>query len=162
MPVSAVNLSISSSITLPSAPVRPFQYVIVAFACARARGAIVSVEATAAEPARKARRVTGTLMVRPPDVAACGATLSLAALTRHGAAPQTPRMARIGIDLARRIGVVDRRIFGQFIEHLGRCIYGGIYDEGSPLADIRGFRNDVLDAVRPLRIQILRWPGGNF
>jgi len=71
-------------------------------------------------------------------------------------------MARIGVDLERRIGTVDRRIFGQFIEHLGRCIYGGVYDEGSPLADARGFRNDVLDAVRPLRIPILRWPGGNF
>src|SRR5215467_10850577 len=71
-------------------------------------------------------------------------------------------MTRIGIDLARRLGVVDRRIFGQFIEHLGRCIYGGIYDEGSPLADARGFRRDVLDAARPLRIPILRWPGGNF
>jgi alpha-L-arabinofuranosidase len=71
-------------------------------------------------------------------------------------------MARIGIDLARRIGAVDRRIFGQFIEHLGRCIYGGIYDEGSPLADARGFRTDVLDAVRALRLPILRWPGGNF
>src|SRR5437016_473375 len=71
-------------------------------------------------------------------------------------------MARIGIDLERRIGTVDRRIFGQFIEHLGRCIYGGIYDEGSPLSDPRGFRKDVLDAVRPLRIPLLRWPGGNF
>ena len=71
-------------------------------------------------------------------------------------------MARIGIDLERRIGTVDRRIFGQFIEHLGRCIYGGIYDEGSSLADARGFRKDVLDAVRPLRIPLLRWPGGNF
>ena len=71
-------------------------------------------------------------------------------------------MARIGIDLERRIGTVDRRIFGQFIEHLGRCIYGGIYDEGSTLADHRGFRTDVLAAVRPLRIPILRWPGGNF
>ena len=57
-------------------------------------------------------------------------------------------MARIGIDLARRIGTVDRRIFGNFIEHLGRCIYGGVYDEGSPLADARGFRTDVLDAAR--------------
>jgi alpha-N-arabinofuranosidase len=71
-------------------------------------------------------------------------------------------MARIGIDLARRVGPVDRRIFGNFIEHLGRCIYGGIFDEGSPLSDARGFRCDVLDAVRPLRIPILRWPGGNF
>ena len=71
-------------------------------------------------------------------------------------------MTRIGIDLHRRLGTVDRRIFGQFIEHLGRCIYGGVYDEGSPLADARGFRRDVLDAARPLRIPILRWPGGNF
>ncbi len=71
-------------------------------------------------------------------------------------------MDRIAIDLARRIGTVDRRIFGQFIEHLGRCIYGGIFDEGSPLADTQGFRTDVLDAARPLRIPVLRWPGGNF
>jgi alpha-N-arabinofuranosidase len=71
-------------------------------------------------------------------------------------------MNRIGIDRHRRIGAVDRRIFGQFIEHLGRCIYGGISDEGSPLADARGFRQDVLEAARPLGIPILRWPGGNF
>src|SRR5213078_1968131 len=71
-------------------------------------------------------------------------------------------MTRISIDLHRRLGAVDRRIFGQFIEHLGRCIYGGVYDEGSPLADARGFRRDVLDAARPLRIPILRYPGGNF
>ena len=71
-------------------------------------------------------------------------------------------MARIGIDLNRRIGPVDRRIFGNFIEHLGRCIYGGIYEEGSPLSDAAGFRRDVLDAVRPLRVPVLRWPGGNF
>ena len=71
-------------------------------------------------------------------------------------------MGRIGIDLARRIGTVDRRIFGNFIEHLGRCVYGGIYDEASPRSDTRGFRMDVLEAVRPLRIPHLRWPGGNF
>src|SRR5207253_4379828 len=71
-------------------------------------------------------------------------------------------MARIGIDLERRIGTVDRRIFGQFIEHLGRCIYGGVYDEGSPLADSRGFRKDVLALIRDLRLGVLRWPGGNF
>ena len=69
---------------------------------------------------------------------------------------------RIGIDLRRRIGTVDRRIFGQFIEHLGRCIYGGIYEEGSPLSDARGFRRDVLEAARPLAFPVLRWPGGNF
>jgi alpha-L-arabinofuranosidase len=71
-------------------------------------------------------------------------------------------MNRIGIDLARCLGTVDRRIFGQFVEHLGRCIYGGIYEEGSPLSDERGFRRDVLEAARPLHIPLLRWPGGNF
>jgi alpha-L-arabinofuranosidase len=71
-------------------------------------------------------------------------------------------MTRIAIDVRRRIGTVDRRIFGQFIEHLGRCIYGGVYDEGSPLADARGFRRDVIEAARPLRFSVLRWPGGNF
>src|SRR5918992_5058900 len=71
-------------------------------------------------------------------------------------------MARITVARARQLGRVDRRIFGGFIEHLGRCIYGGIFDEGSPLADERGFRTDVLDALRPLQMPLLRWPGGNF
>jgi alpha-N-arabinofuranosidase len=70
-------------------------------------------------------------------------------------------MARIHIDLVRRIGIVDRRIFGNFIEHLGRCIYGGLFEEGSALSDPRGFRRDVLEAVRLLRVPVLRWPGGN-
>jgi alpha-N-arabinofuranosidase len=68
----------------------------------------------------------------------------------------------IRIDPARAIGEVDRRIFGGFVEHLGRCIYGGIYDEGSRLADEHGFRRDVLAAARALRMPLLRWPGGNF
>src|SRR6266851_3832264 len=63
-------------------------------------------------------------------------------------------MARIGIDLHRRIGSVDRRIFGNFIEHLGRCIYGGIFEEGSSLSDPRGYRLDVLEAVRPRRSEL--------
>jgi alpha-N-arabinofuranosidase len=71
-------------------------------------------------------------------------------------------MARIKVDLDRTIGRVDRRIFGGFIEHLGRCIYGGVYDEGSALSDEHGFRADVLDALRPLKMPHLRWPGGNF
>lgn len=71
-------------------------------------------------------------------------------------------MSRITVDLQRPVGIVDRRIFGQFIEHLGRCIYGGIYDEGSPLSDEHGFRTDVLKVAGDLRAPILRWPGGNF
>ncbi|MGI8914900.1 MAG: hypothetical protein ACR2JY_14145 [Chloroflexota bacterium] len=71
-------------------------------------------------------------------------------------------MAMIKIDLSRRLGTIDHRIFGGFIEHLGRCIYGGIFEEGSPLSDAAGFRSDVLTAAQALRIPVLRWPGGNF
>jgi alpha-L-arabinofuranosidase len=71
-------------------------------------------------------------------------------------------VTRIAIDPSRALGQLDRRVFGGFIEHLGRCIYGGIYDEGSALADERGFRKDVLGLLRELRPGVLRWPGGNF
>ncbi|HEX5418057.1 MAG TPA: alpha-L-arabinofuranosidase C-terminal domain-containing protein [Chloroflexota bacterium] len=71
-------------------------------------------------------------------------------------------MSRIKIDLDRTTGTIDKRIFGGFVEHLGRCIYGGLVDEGSPLADENGFRTDVLEAARALRMPLLRWPGGNF
>ncbi|MGC4191501.1 MAG: alpha-L-arabinofuranosidase C-terminal domain-containing protein [Thermomicrobiales bacterium] len=70
--------------------------------------------------------------------------------------------ARLKIDRERTIGRIDPRIYGGFIEHLGRCIYGGVYDEGSPLADEHGFRTDVMEAVAGLHMPILRWPGGNF
>ena len=62
--------------------------------------------------------------------------------------------ARIKIDFDRQIGKIDRNIYGNFIEHLGRCIYGGIYEEGSPLSDSDGFRKDVLEAVRGLHIPL--------
>ncbi len=71
-------------------------------------------------------------------------------------------MATITVDLDDVRAHVDRRILSGFTEHLGRCIYGGIYDEGSPLSDEHGFRKDVLEAVRRLRPPVLRWPGGNF
>lgn len=59
-------------------------------------------------------------------------------------------------------GPVDKRIFGGFIEHLGRCIYGGIYDSESPLSDTDGFRSDVFEALKQLRFTVMRYPGGNF
>ena len=60
------------------------------------------------------------------------------------------------------IGTTDPRLFGAFVEHLGRCIYGGLYEPGHPQADARGFRQDVLEFVRELNPSILRYPGGNF
>jgi len=87
---------------------------------------------------------------------------SLIALLIAGAcAAQTPT-ARIKIDVDRTIGEVDPLLFGNFAEHLGRMIYGGIYDVGNPLSDKDGYRTDVMDAVKKLGVTILRYPGGNF
>ena len=74
---------------------------------------------------------------------------------------QTPEAA-IRFDTSRVIGEVDPRVFGNFAEHLGRCIYGGIFEEGSPLSDSEGYRKDVQEAVERLKVSVLRWPGGNF
>ena len=68
----------------------------------------------------------------------------------------------IHVDLERTLGPIDRNIFGGFAEHLGRCIYGGIYDPESPLADEDGLRTDVLAALHRLHMPIIRYPGGNF
>ncbi|HEX5475343.1 MAG TPA: alpha-L-arabinofuranosidase C-terminal domain-containing protein [Vicinamibacterales bacterium] len=91
------------------------------------------------------------------------AALLVAATLTAGAAPQSPpATARIKIDPDRTIGQVDPLVFGNFAEHLGRMIYGGLYEEGSPLSDANGYRRDVMDAVHQLGVTILRWPGGNF
>ena len=60
------------------------------------------------------------------------------------------------------IGTTDRRLFGAFIEHLGRCVYGGIFEPGHSTADSHGFRRDVLALVRELAPTVMRYPGGNF
>ena len=70
--------------------------------------------------------------------------------------------ARVLIDSRRTIAPLDRNLFGSFLEHLGRAIYGGIYDPGSKLSDSNGLRKDVLDEVRRLGVPIVRYPGGNF
>ncbi len=70
--------------------------------------------------------------------------------------------ARIKIDVDRTIGQIDRNLYGNFVEHLGRCVYGGIYDPCSPQADAKGLRKDVLQLVKDLDVSIIRYPGGNF
>ena len=72
------------------------------------------------------------------------------------------KKARIIMDRDFTIGEVDPRMYGSFIEHLGRAVYGGIYEPGHPAADEEGFRQDVIDLVRRLRVPIVRYPGGNF
>ena len=72
------------------------------------------------------------------------------------------RSARVTIDPAFAIGPVDRRLFGSFVEHMGRCVYGGVYEPGHPTADSHGLRRDVLELTRELGVSVVRYPGGNF
>jgi len=70
---------------------------------------------------------------------------------------------KIFIDAISPIGSLDKRCYGQFIEHLGECIYGGIWvGEDSKIPNIKGYRLDVLEAVKQLNCPLVRWPGGNF
>ena len=73
-------------------------------------------------------------------------------------------MRKVDVRLHRgvEIGVTDQRLFGAFVEHLGRCVYGGMFEPGHPTADKKGFRQDVLALVRELAPTIMRYPGGNF
>ena len=70
--------------------------------------------------------------------------------------------ATLHLDTRHNVGPIDARIFGGFLEHLGRCVYEGVYDPESPLSDEQGFRRDVLEVLRPLRMPVIRYPGGNF
>ena len=70
--------------------------------------------------------------------------------------------ARVVIDKERISGKIDKRIYGSFIEHLGRAVYGGIYEPDHPEADEHGFRKDVIELVKELGTPIVRYPGGNF
>ena len=60
------------------------------------------------------------------------------------------------------ISSVDSRLFGSFVEHLGRCVYTGIYEPGHPCADGDGYRTDVMELVKELGVTTIRYPGGNF
>src|ERR1017187_8958836 len=95
---------------------------------------------------------------RPFQLFCCAIALLLLTVSAYCQAPA----ARIKIDTDRTIGEVDKNLFGNFAEHLGRMIYGGIYVEGSPLSDSDGYRTDVMEAVKQLGVSLLRYPGGNF
>ncbi|MBZ6081611.1 alpha-N-arabinofuranosidase [Streptomyces olivaceus] len=72
------------------------------------------------------------------------------------------RTARFTLDPAFTVGAVNPRLFGSFVEHLGRCVYTGVFEPGHPAADAEGLRGDVLDLVRELGVTTVRYPGGNF
>lgn len=70
--------------------------------------------------------------------------------------------AKMFIDKSYKISEVDKRIYGSFIEQLGRAVYGGLYEPTHPTADENGFRQDVIDLVKELQVPIIRYPGGNM
>jgi alpha-N-arabinofuranosidase len=70
--------------------------------------------------------------------------------------------ARLTIDPHFTVGPVNRRLFGSFVEHLGRCVYDGLYEPGHSTADADGFREDVIELVKELGVSAIRYPGGNF
>ncbi|MFI6735347.1 alpha-N-arabinofuranosidase [Nonomuraea sp. NPDC050451] len=70
--------------------------------------------------------------------------------------------AHLTLDPSFRIAPVNRRLFGSFVEHMGRCVYTGIYEPGHPAADDNGFRTDVLELTREMGVSVVRYPGGNF
>ncbi|MCA1983522.1 arabinosylfuranosidase ArfA [Nocardioides nematodiphilus] len=70
--------------------------------------------------------------------------------------------ARLSLQPQRAVGPINPRLFGSFIEHLGRAVYDGIYEPGHPTADALGFRQDVVELVKELGVTTIRYPGGNF
>jgi alpha-N-arabinofuranosidase len=70
--------------------------------------------------------------------------------------------SRSTVDVGPAIGTADPRLFGSFVEHLGRGVYGGIFEPGHPTATHEGFRGDVLQLVAELGVTVVRYPGGNF
>ena len=73
-----------------------------------------------------------------------------------------PLTATIALNLDHHAGVIDRRIFSGFLEHLGRAVYEGVYDPGNPLSDEQGLRIDVIQALKHMNMPLVRYPGGNF
>ena len=70
--------------------------------------------------------------------------------------------AKLTLDRAYVISRIDPRLYGSFIEHIGRAVYGGIYEPTHPTATAQGFRGDVLKLVQGLDVPVVRYPGGNF
>ena len=105
--------------------------------------------------------VTRRAFVRTTGFAAAGLSSALCG-TAVLAQPSAPTVARVVVDPRRVIATIDRRLFGSFLEHLGRAIYGGIFEPGSALSDQNGFRRDVMNEIRAMQVPIVRYPGGNF
>ena len=90
-------------------------------------------------------------------------TLSQSTLAQAPAPSPTPSEVSVSVDVNRPGPVIDRHIYGQFAEHLGHGIYDGIWvGEGSKIPNIRGYRTDVINALKEIKVPVVRWPGGCF
>ncbi|HYG21716.1 MAG TPA: alpha-N-arabinofuranosidase [Verrucomicrobiae bacterium] len=95
-------------------------------------------------------------------IASTGTVLTLSPWISRMAFAQGRSPARVAVHKARFHAQIDRRLFGSFLEHLGRAVYTGVYEPGSPLADAHGFRKDVTSEIKGMNVPIMRYPGGNF
>lgn len=102
------------------------------------------------------RDFLSTIAASTPALAAGGWLSSL------GYAQSISSTARVFLNANRKRAAMDPRLMGAFLEHLGRAIYGGVYEPGSDLSDDRGYREDVVREMQELRCPIMRYPGGNF
>src|SRR5580658_8833221 len=91
------------------------------------------------------------------------AILSIGVTTVAGQDTQAPLNATLLVKTREPGAVINRNIYGQFSEHLGHCIYEGVWvGQDSPIPNTRGIRNDVVAALKALKVPVLRWPGGCF
>lgn len=100
----------------------------------------------------------GTRAVAAGILVESALTHSLQAMAK----PAEPLKASLSVDTSVVRNRIDPHIYGTLVEHLGRIVYDGVYDEGSPLSDEQGFRKDVMAAARDWGVTVLRWPGGDF
>ena len=106
-------------------------------------------------------RTAATALAAVTPAAALGSTANSESLpAASDSNPNAP--STVSLDTRQTVATVSPYLFGSFLEHLGRAIYDGIYQPGSPLSDARGFRKDVLAEVRALGVPLIRYPGGNF
>ena len=115
------------------------------------------------DPHRSEQMPTSTTVDRRTFLASLGAAGAALAtgswLETIGYAQASRGPARVALSLSRRRPEMDRRVFGAFLEHLGRAVYTGVYEPGSALADGKGFRKDVMSEVKALGVPVTRYPG---
>src|SRR5580698_1471983 len=98
-----------------------------------------------------------------PTVSCLAFALIALPLAAQTPADIAPLQATLGIHADQPGPTINRNLYGQFTEHLGHCIYGGIWvGEDSPIPNTRGIRNDVVAALKQAHVPVVRWPGGCF